>query len=497
MKKVLLVSLLAVLLSYSGFGQMLGAAIGGTVTGVTSGQPIANHQVYVIDSISGINYTAITDMYGFYLINVPVAGGTVGFAVVYTYGLCGPNDVYYATTMLQINTMVTLNFAVCDSATNPSSCQAAFGFQTTSNPSCANLVDFTDNSTSTGSITAYMWSFGDSSVSYDANPQHCYAYPGTYYACLTITTSDGCTSSSCQAVTVGNTITGYTMSGYVATGAMPLQNGLVLVMGTSGFSATSTLDNMGYYSVTNLLPDDYIVLAIPMDSSLVGYVPTYHESSLFWNTADVIVLNSDTLANVFLQSVSTTTGPGTVGGTILWNSGQKTAGFTAPNYKNTSQVNVILTDEYNDLQRFTASAPDGSFQIENLPVGNYILHVDIPGIAVEPYSFELTESSTSLNGFVVDVNNGSIAYLGMNDLTAQAQLIAFPNPFTETLNLQIPEAAGTPELIRVFDAMGKLVYSLNTSDSSLEFNTSSWKQGIYFIEIQNTNAELLHMKLIK
>ena len=55
-------------------------------------------------------------------------------------------------------------------------------------------VEFTDASTSPGTITAWNWDFGDGSSSALQNPQHVYTASGMYQACLTVT--DGCTTDS-------------------------------------------------------------------------------------------------------------------------------------------------------------------------------------------------------------------------------------------------------------------------------------------------------------
>ncbi|MBL0105641.1 MAG: T9SS-dependent M36 family metallopeptidase [Bacteroidetes bacterium] len=61
-------------------------------------------------------------------------------------------------------------------------------------------VQFTD--ASTGSITGYLWDFGDGGTSTSQSPQHTFAANGTYTVSLLITTADGCQISSTQFLTV-------------------------------------------------------------------------------------------------------------------------------------------------------------------------------------------------------------------------------------------------------------------------------------------------------
>ncbi|GAB2729322.1 collagenase [Kitasatospora kifunensis] len=63
---------------------------------------------------------------------------------------------------------------------------------------------FTDHSTESGSgsITGWSWNFGDGASATTQNPSHTYAAGGTYNVTLTVTDSNGKTSSTSQPVTV-------------------------------------------------------------------------------------------------------------------------------------------------------------------------------------------------------------------------------------------------------------------------------------------------------
>ncbi len=57
------------------------------------------------------------------------------------------------------------------------------------------VINFTDRSTDpSGTITSYLWNFGDGTTSTERNPSHSYTQPGWYTVDLTITSSSGCTS---------------------------------------------------------------------------------------------------------------------------------------------------------------------------------------------------------------------------------------------------------------------------------------------------------------
>ncbi|HXC03101.1 MAG TPA: gliding motility-associated C-terminal domain-containing protein, partial [Bacteroidia bacterium] len=77
-------------------------------------------------------------------------------------------------------------------------------FLYTPSPAITNTaVNFTDNSTVyAGSKTNWIWTFGDNSTSAIQNPEHVFGLPGTYTVCLTLTTSHGCTDTTCKDVLV-------------------------------------------------------------------------------------------------------------------------------------------------------------------------------------------------------------------------------------------------------------------------------------------------------
>ena len=78
-------------------------------------------------------------------------------------------------------------------------CTADFISQTTG---CT--VSFSDQSSSSGSVTNYYWDFGDGSFSGSSFASHTYASSGTYQVSLTIGTNTGCIDTVTKTVTVSS-----------------------------------------------------------------------------------------------------------------------------------------------------------------------------------------------------------------------------------------------------------------------------------------------------
>jgi uncharacterized repeat protein (TIGR01451 family) len=97
---------------------------------------------------------------------------------------------------------------ICVQITDANGCQATSCYQTP--PPCqayfyhslssANTVDF-HNYSSYNPISAF-WDFGDGTTSTDMNPSHTFTATGTYNVCLTTNDLSGCSSQTCNSVTI-------------------------------------------------------------------------------------------------------------------------------------------------------------------------------------------------------------------------------------------------------------------------------------------------------
>ena len=66
-------------------------------------------------------------------------------------------------------------------------------------------------------------------------------------------------------------------------------------------------------------------------------------------------------------------------------------------------------------------------------------------------------------------------------------LVAYPNPFTDHLNISLPYA-GT---IRIYDLSGKCVAQVVGHEGTNTIRTSAWADGIYIIKFANLSAKVV------
>ncbi|WP_017222895.1 PKD domain-containing protein [Moritella dasanensis] len=117
----------------------------------------------------------------------------------HTYSASGDYDVTLDITSELGNKTATVSYqvTVTDNVIDPVNPQADFSSVVTDLD-----VTFTDlTSVDNGSITDYLWGFGDSTSSALASPSHSYAAGGTYSVRLDVTGSDGTTASNSKDVT--------------------------------------------------------------------------------------------------------------------------------------------------------------------------------------------------------------------------------------------------------------------------------------------------------
>jgi len=161
-------------------------------------------------------------------------------------------------------------------------------FTTSSTDCLGDSTMFKDASTSTLSITSWVWSFGDGQTSALQNPSHLYTASGTYPVTLTVTNSSGCSSTSAiQTITINAAaIAAYTFSSPACTGQPVVFTDAST--STSG-SIAKWIWNYGDNSTDTLLTN-------------AAHVHTYITAGTYTATLQVITL-AGCVSNLVSQSI--------------------------------------------------------------------------------------------------------------------------------------------------------------------------------------------------
>ena len=127
-----------------------------------------------------------------------------------TYFFCGTYLVHHVVVSGNCVDSSVMTVVVNQNCSNNCSLVANFTATNTTSP---NTFTFTNTSTGFAPGDSIRWTFGDGSMSTNANPTHTYANPGTYTVCLRVkkgnwpATAPPCVRDVCQAITVTNPVT--------------------------------------------------------------------------------------------------------------------------------------------------------------------------------------------------------------------------------------------------------------------------------------------------
>ncbi len=175
----------------------------------TESQPIGGCQAFFyfssdsnsVNSINFLNYSAGTPTNFFW-----------DFGDNTTSTLEHPNHVYANAGTYQVCLTISDSSNSCQNSycsgitignLNGSGCQA--NFSSNNDSTQVNGITFIPDSIGTGMNLNYSWDFGDGTTTSNLNnPNHIYADTGSYYACLTITDSNGGTCTYCDSVIAKN-----------------------------------------------------------------------------------------------------------------------------------------------------------------------------------------------------------------------------------------------------------------------------------------------------
>ncbi len=87
--------------------------------------------------------------------------------------------------------------------------------------------------------------------------------------------------------------------------------------------------------------------------------------------------------------------------------------------------------------------------------------------------------------------------VSVNTIEEDNSVVLLPNPATSELNIENLKLKDGG-MIKIFDAVGNLVYSEQVTSSTLKIQTLNFKKGVYFLQMMNKeHVSYAHMKFVK
>ena len=181
--------------------QPYSVTIQGTITETGTGNPIANHDVYVnYDSSGGYFHFAVvqTDAAGHWSDVATGITATSGWADAFTLDCNGNFQNIGNFNYSGQNNFFSTSLQMC--APSVANCAANFSGYHVQGTTIYNFVDYSNAGAPSASVNSWAWDFGDGGTSTLQNPSHAFNAIGAYRVCLTITTTAGCTSTYCDSI---------------------------------------------------------------------------------------------------------------------------------------------------------------------------------------------------------------------------------------------------------------------------------------------------------
>lgn len=275
-----------------------------------------------------------------------------------------------------------------------------------------------------------------------------------------------------------------------------------------GHNYVTDTDTLGRYTLSDLLPGWYVVLALPVGN----FAPAFYNSgtqSIGWQKATRIQITGNAVSdiNIYTHPVNRSTGGITaISGHVGVKGGPANA-VTAAGLSGAMIYAVAITGE---VAGYGISDASGNFLVNGLAPGTYSVLFDKPGYstttnATASPTYDLTgRPITSTVSFTASQVTAVPTQQQTPALPAAYMLEQnFPNPFNPatTIRYALPEAGFVT--LRVFNILGQEVMTLVNAQQTagtfqVTFDAGRLASGIYIYQLQaGSTIETKKMMLVK
>lgn len=193
---------------------------------------------------------------------------------------------------------------------------------------------------------------------------------------------------------------------------------------------TVVFDSLGYFFFEQVRAGYYFIKAGLAPGSMHSnfYLPTYFGEEAVWERADTIWVNSNNYdLNIRMLSLE----PYLMGSC-------KISGFlTFENLLDSPlpPCEVILATTTGVPAAYTFSGPAGTFTLNDIPYGEYVLTADVTGSTAQKIPISLSEGKPQAEGVEIRLHSGPQGILIERGKNLEIDI--FPNPTPDLLNLRI------------------------------------------------------------
>lgn len=262
------------------------------------------------------------------------------------------------------------------------------------------------------------------------------------------------------------------------------------------FRTTVFADSLGSFSLTNLVPGSYILLAVPVE----GYLPAFFRydgtPAMNWKKADTVVVTASSVIigiEFNVLPVPYTLGLGVIAGAVKDNSGIPINGSLVYAYDGNSQIAA-----------YTTSDADGSFLLAGINPGSYSIttdKVDYSGStadAVQVSYLSAAQQNVSLTLSPVTVTEVKTESQKVLSYSLEQN---YPNPFNPTTTIGFRVAETGMVSLKVYNIIGQQVAALVNEVKpagvyNVRFNAAGLVSGVYFYTLEAGRASITRKMVV-
>jgi PKD repeat protein len=354
----------------------------------------------------------------------------------------------------------------------------------------------------------WFWDFGDGTAGNTQNPVHVYPIAGSYQVCLTVGDNTGCVDTVCQMINIG---TGIDLDGYIYASPAQVDTYKVYLIEYSavGGGTLTALDSQivsgspAYYNFGSISPLVYYTKAamIPTSPSYSSFMPTYHDSVLFWSNATPINFMSGpppTGGDIWMVQGNNPGGLGFIGGLI--SQGANKTNTIAEN------IEILLFDDNMNPITHVASDINGAFAFPNLAYGTYKIYPEMINKVTIPFTVTLNATQPSINDIDFIIQHDSIYATNTVAITPPSFIVEsvgfpHPNPTKDWLNMDISLKQAAEIHFEVYTLTGQVVHRQSAKIEAGTFTETihlgSLAQGFYLLRVLEGNQQIGNFKIVK
>lgn len=356
-------------------------------------------------------------------------------------------------------------------------------------------------------IRVASWDFGDGSpiVSGVDFTTHVYSLPGTYTAKVINQWIDSfnqityCIDSATQQFTIvppPNVIEGDIFWDTLITNLQQASFKVWLIEHDSAQNTLTAIDSSivsgwqaAHYSFPGYAAGSYRVKAAVLNGTPGAnqLVPTYHNSSVYWNSATVINHPGWSLGSLDIHMIPGTFsgGPGFIGGNISTGANKGTNGGV-PN------ILVVLRNNLGDVVRFTYTDANGDYSFGNLPGGTYDVYPEYMNyITIPSAGLNLISGQYSATGIDFKHTPTHIMPIGTGIKSMADKMFSiFPNPSQGRVEIRWSADITGTATVHVADVAGRIVYNAAMeAGKSSTLELTHLQPGVYFVRVLTGQAQ--------